>query len=101
MCLSGPKFKLDHGDHRRPYTTDATTEDCLMPCILEFEDKVYFDTADDAYHAAANLRMFLNLEGELKVNEDTGAASIGGSQVLFTYVKATTLVIDLDDYMRS
>ena len=72
-----------------------------MPCILTFEDKVYFDTASDVYHAAANLKQHLCLEGQLGVDEDTGTASIGRSPIAYKYLAETTLVADLSEYMKA
>ena len=69
-----------------------------MPCILTFEDKVYFDTASDVYHAAQNLKQHLDLDGELRVNEYARIASIGGSPVTYRYLADTTLVANLNDY---
>ena len=69
-----------------------------MPCILTFEDKVYFDTASDVYHAAQNLKQHLDLDGELRVNEYARQASIGGSLVTYRYLAETTLVSDLNNY---
>jgi len=69
-----------------------------MPCILTFEDKVYFDTASDVYHAAANLKQHLCLNGELRVNEYARTAKIGGLPVTYRYLADTTLVANLNDY---
>ena len=70
-----------------------------MPCILTFEDKVYFDTANDVYHAVQNLKQHLCLNGELKSNEYAKTASIGGSPVTYKYLAETTLVANLGDYL--
>ena len=72
-----------------------------MPCILTFKDKVYFDTASDVYHAAANLKQHLCLDGELKVNEYARQASIGRSSIAYRYLAETTLVADLSEYMKA
>ena len=71
-----------------------------MPSILMFEDKVYYDYANNVYAAVTHLRLFLNLDGELSIDEDTDEAYIGKSMVLFNYVEYTTLVVDLNKYSR-